>query len=68
MTAIQQKRLEMDITQDQLAKKLGVDRTTVTKWETGKSLPRSDVLRKLAGVLGCTIDDLLCKPGEEVRT
>ena len=33
------------LTQDGLAEKLGVDRSTVAKWETGDALPRAAMLR-----------------------
>lgn len=47
------------LTQDSLAEKLGVVRTTVAMWETGKSIPRADLLPDLAKILGCSIEDLL---------
>ena len=46
-------------TQEQAAKKLGIDRSTVTKWETGKSMPRVDKLIELAHLYSCTVDELL---------
>lgn len=47
------------LTQDNLAERLGVVRTTVAMWETGKSIPRADLLPDLAKILGCSIEDLL---------
>lgn len=61
MNLINEKRVHVRITQDELAKTLGVDRSTVAKWETGKSMPRAEMLPKLAECLGCTVDDLLKK-------
>lgn len=52
-------RKKADITQEQLAKKLKIDRSTVAKWETGESMPRADKLPRLAKILGCTVDELL---------
>lgn len=46
------------LTQDMLSKRLGVERTTVTKWETGESNPRTDKLPDIAKALNCTLDDL----------
>lgn len=65
MNIIQKIRSEKGITQEELAKKLAIDRSTIAKWETGKSLPRSNILIKLAQILGCTVDDLLrCEDAE----
>lgn len=53
------------LTQDGLAEKLGVDRSTVAKWETGDALPRAAMLLKIASILGCSMDVLLCPNSEE---
>ena len=53
------KRKERQLTQEELAKAMGVDRTTVTKWETKENLPRVEMLIKLSGFFKCSIDDLL---------
>ena len=47
------------LTQEQLARDLGVRRSTVAMWETGKAMPRAALLPKLADILGCTVDELL---------
>lgn len=47
------------LSQEEMAGKLGVNRSTVAKWETGKSMPRAELLPKIAKILGCTVDDLL---------
>lgn len=57
-TNIQLMREYRKITQDDLAKSLGIERSTVSNWETEKAMPRADLLPKLAEVLGCSIDDL----------
>lgn len=46
-------------TQEEFAKAVGVDQTTVSKWETGKSKPRANDLQKVAKVCGVTVDELL---------
>lgn len=51
-------RTAKKMTQREFAAALGVDRTTVAKWETGAALPRADMLPKIAKLLGCTISDL----------
>ena len=53
------------ISQLQLATSLGVERSTVAKWETGKSFPRTEELPKIAKIFGCTIDDLFEKGEDE---
>ena len=59
MSVIREKRLEKLYTQDRLAKEVGVDRTTVAKWETGEIIPRPDKLIKLSELFDCTVDDLV---------
>lgn len=54
-------RKTANMTQDELAIKLGVDRSTVAKWETGDALPRAAMLPDIAATLKCSIDDLLCR-------
>lgn len=53
-------REKRKMTQEQLAQKLDVGRTTVTLWELGVNSPRADMLVKLSKVLRCKVDDLLC--------
>ena len=43
---IKQLRVFNGLTQSALADEIGVDRSAVAKWETGKALPRSDHLRE----------------------
>ena len=54
-------RKKAGLTQAGLAEALGVTQACVAMWETGKALPNSDKLPKLAEVLGCTIDELYGK-------
>ena len=62
---IREKRLEIGFNQEKLAIEIGVDRTTVTKWETGRTNPRAELLPKLAKILNCSIDELLSEPEEK---
>lgn len=48
-------------TQKQLADEMGVERSTVAKWEAGTAFPRGAKLPKLAEVLGCSVSDLFNK-------
>ena len=52
------RRNAAQLTQNQVAAILRVDRTTVTKWETGDASPRADMLPRLAALYKCSIDDL----------
>lgn len=56
--------LRGDKTQSALAEELGVDRSTIAKWETGKANPRADLLPKLAKALGCSVDDLFAESNQ----
>lgn len=51
---IKELRNQAGITQDDIAEKLGISRTAVTMWESGKSRPRLDKLEQLAGILKTT--------------
>ena len=48
-----------NLTQAQLAEKLGLTNRAVSKWETGKALPDSSIMLELCSVLGITVNDLL---------
>ena len=52
-------RQSTQLTQEELAKKLGVQRSTVAMWETGKAYPRPDKLLKLEELLGVPAGDII---------
>lgn len=56
---IKRLRKNADLTQAELAKKVGVTRATVTQWETGWSQPRMGALEKLADAFGITMAELV---------
>ena len=58
MNQIQKLRVKNNLSQEELAKLLSVDRSTVAKWETGGVLPRADKLPYLSKILNCSIDEL----------
>ena len=62
---IAQKRKEKNLTQEQLAEKLGVSNKTISKWETGKSMPDYGIVKSLCEELGITINELI--DGEESK-
>lgn len=56
---IRSRRLQLDITQESLAKRLGVSRVSVTKWENGSTRPAGENLHQLAISLSTSADWLL---------
>lgn len=53
------------LSQEELAEKIGVSRQTLSKWETGESLPDIVKSRLLAEIFGVTLDDLVKYEKEE---
>lgn len=47
------------ITQEQLAEQMDVSRQTISKWESGASMPEMEKLVQLTELFGCTMDGLL---------
>ena len=60
-------RLRAGLLQDDAAKVIGVDRSTVAAWELGRTYPRADKLPDIAKLYGCTIDELMGS-GENAST
>ncbi|MCR4787194.1 MAG: helix-turn-helix domain-containing protein [Lachnospiraceae bacterium] len=48
-----------NLSQEDIAEKIGVSRQTLSKYETGESLPDIERCRQLADLFGVTIDDLI---------
>lgn len=63
---IRELRQAAGMTQAQLAEKMNLkSASAITMWESGDRNPSSDVLPRLAEVLGCTIDGLyVCSQAE----
>ena len=53
-----QMRKLLQLTQEDLAEKLGVTRQSVAKWESGESIPDLDKCKQLADIFGVSLDDL----------
>ena len=53
------KRKQKNLTQEQLAEKLGVSNKTISKWETGKCMPDYSIVKTLCEELGVTMAELL---------
>lgn len=52
-------RKEQNLTQEQLAEKLGITYKAVSKWECGKGLPDASIMIELCKILKITVNDLL---------
>lgn len=52
-------RTDHKLTQDELAEKIFVTRTAVSKWETDKGYPSIDSLKQLANLFQISIDELV---------
>lgn len=59
-------RKRSGLTQEELAQKLYVSRTAVSKWESGRGYPNIDSLKAIAVCFSVTVDELLS--GEELLT
>ena len=57
-------RKEKELTQIQLAEKLGITDKAVSKWERGIAMPDSSIMLELCGILGISVNELLS--GEKI--
>jgi len=65
---IKELRKEQQLTQQQLAEKVGITYVQIGRYETGKSNASADVLQKVAGALGTTTDFLMSGGNAEQLT
>ena len=56
---IAQKRRSQNLTQEQLAEKLGVSNKTISTWENGKCMPDYSIIQKLCDALHVTLPELM---------
>lgn len=63
---IRELRIKAELTQIELASKLGLEQASISQWETGKTMPTAALLPKIAGILGCNIDNLF-EGGESAK-
>ena len=59
-------RTDKSLTQDELAEKLYVTRTAISKWESDRGYPNIDSLKQIAKFFSVTVDELLS--GDELLT
>ena len=58
-------RKKQNLTQAELAEKLGITARAISKWETGRSLPDASLMLDLCDILNISVNDLLS--GEKVK-
>ena len=56
------RRAMNDLTQGDLAERVGVTRKSVNSIENGHFVPSTELALKMARVLGCTVEDLFQLP------
>ena len=56
---IQELRKQKGLTQEELAEKLYVSRTAISKWESGRGYPNIESLKAIAKFFSVTVDELL---------
>lgn len=61
---VQLRKLQQ-MTQEDIADKLGITRQSVAKWEAGESIPDLDKCKQLAEIFGVSLDDLANYESEE---
>ena len=57
-------RKKSNLTQVQLAEKLGITDKAISKWERGVAMPDTSIMLKLCDILGISVNELLC--GEKI--
>lgn len=60
-------RKENNLSQEQLAEKLGVSRQAVSKWESGQSYPEMDKVIQICKTFNFNMDELMNENVKEVR-
>lgn len=63
--ALVYRRTAAKLTQEQVATVLCIDRSTISKWETGEAAPKTPMLPRLAALYKCDIADLFTIPKKE---
>lgn len=58
MNKLKKKLIEQGRTQDWIARKIGISKTTLSKYATGKRKPNYSVAEKIALLLDCKPDDI----------
>lgn len=59
-------RVNAKLTQKQAAEELGVSNKTLNSWETGRSMPKADAIKRICEVYGVSYDNLIFLPCDSV--
>lgn len=59
MNRLKELRKEKRLTQEELAKKINVTKLTISRWERGERVPKSDKAQQLADFFGVSVGYLL---------
>lgn len=59
MNRLKELRKEKKLTQEELAQKINVTKLTISRWERGERLPKSDKAQELADIFGVNTAYLL---------
>lgn len=57
--SIKEKRKNLNLTQEEVAKKLFVSRQTISNWENGKTLPDIELLISISELYEISLDELI---------
>lgn len=58
-------RKEKNMTQEELAEKLGVNNRTISRWENGNNMPDYSIVKDLCNILGISVNELI--NGERIK-
>jgi len=61
---LKQRRIELNLTMAEVAKKVGVSEATISRWESGDTAPSMDKLKALAKIYDVSLD-WLCSEADE---
>lgn len=67
MNGIAEMRKKAGMKQQDLADALHIDRSTVSKWETGEAFPTGNKLPQVAKALKCEIGELFSREEKKIR-
>lgn len=55
-------RINRDMTQEAAAKELGITKGTLASYESGKTIPKISMAKKIARLYGLAVDDIIFLP------